>query len=137
MIPKEVLEVFDVLCSPDKPLVWVATTRGHEPHLVPVCFVKFLDDRRLLIGNVFIKKTEDNIKTNPNVAVGVAFKHEGWDGYMLKGKAEIIRNGELFEGFKKEVLDRSRGKREIVSAIVIEIDSVYSLMPSKGKKRLV
>ncbi len=136
MIPEDVLKAFDNLCYPEKPLVWVATCSEDEPHLVPVCFVKALDDGRLLIGNVFIKRTERNIESNPRIAVGVAFKREGWDGYLLKGRAEVLREGELFESFKREVLERSGGKRELSSALLVSVEEVYSLAPKKGKKRV-
>lgn len=137
MIPKEVLEAFDNLCYPEKSLVWVATCSGGKPHLVPVCFVKALGDDRLLIGNVFIKQTERNIKANSRIAVGVAFKREGWDGYMLKGEAEILKEGEPFESFKKEVFERTKGKRKLASALLVSVAEVYSLAPRRGRKREV
>ncbi|MFQ5800796.1 MAG: hypothetical protein ACE5HH_03635, partial [Candidatus Hydrothermarchaeales archaeon] len=69
-------------------------------------------------------------------AVGVAFKREGWDGHMLKGRAEILKEGKAFEGFKKGVFERTKGKRELSSALLVKVDEVYSLKPRKGKKRL-
>ncbi|WP_456475667.1 pyridoxamine 5'-phosphate oxidase family protein [Candidatus Pyrohabitans sp.] len=137
MIPEDVLKAFDNLCYAEKPLVWVATSCDDEPHLVPVCFVKALDDGKLLIGNVFIARTERNIESNPRIAVAVAFKREGWDGYLLKGRAEVLRKGEPFESFKREVLERSSGKRELRSALLLSVEEVYSLAPRKGRKRLV
>lgn len=136
MIPKEILKAFDVMCSPDKPLAWVATTGNDGPHLVPVCFIKSLDSRRLIIGNVFIKKTVENLKNDSQIAVGIAFKQGGWDGHMLKGRAEVTTEGEVFEDFKAEVLERSNGKREIDSAIVVDIVEVYSLKPRLGSKKM-
>jgi predicted pyridoxine 5'-phosphate oxidase superfamily flavin-nucleotide-binding protein len=136
MIPPEVSEAFNNFCYPDKPLVWVATSDEGQPHLVPVCFIKALGDDRLLIGNVFIKQTEQNVAINPKIALGVAFKNGGWDGYLLKGKARVLRDDDLFEGFKEEVLERSAGKRVLESVILMEVDAVYSLKPRKGKKRL-
>jgi predicted pyridoxine 5'-phosphate oxidase superfamily flavin-nucleotide-binding protein len=137
MIPDEILRAFDVMCSPDKPLVWIATSGKDGPHLVPVCFIKTLDEKRLIIGNVFIKKTVENLKNDPQIAVAVAFKRDGWDGYLLKGKAEVAAEGEIFEDFKSEVLERSNGKREIKSVVLVHVAKVYSLTPRKGDKRLV
>lgn len=136
MIPEDVLRAFDNLCHPEKPLVWVATARGGEPHLVPVCFVKALEGGRLLIGNVFIARTERNIESNPRIAVGVAFMRDGWEGYLLKGRAEVLKEGEPFESFKQEVLARSGGKRELRSALLVSVEEVYSLAPKKGSKRV-
>ncbi len=137
MIPEEVLKAFDNLCHPEKPLVWVATSSKDMPHLVPVCFVKALDDGRLLIGNVFISRTEQNIESNPRIALAVAFKRNGWDGYLLKGRAEVLKEGSLFDSFKQEVLERSGGKRKLRSALLVSVEEVYSLAPRKGNKRLV
>jgi predicted pyridoxine 5'-phosphate oxidase superfamily flavin-nucleotide-binding protein len=136
MIPDDVLKAFDNLCFPDKSLVWVATTGDEFPHLVPVCFVKALERNRLLIGNVFIKQTEKNIEANQKIAVGVAFNEGGWDGYMIKGKAIVRRDGETFETFKKEVLERTEGKRVLSSTIEVLVEEAYSLQPRTGKKRL-
>ena len=137
MIPTDVLKAFDNLCSPDKPLVWVATNGIDGPHLVPVCFVKALGEGKLLIGNVFIRETERNIELDPRVAVSVAFKgEEGWNGYMLKGRAEVLRKDRAFDEFKLELLVKSKGKREIASAIQVNVREAFSLAPRKGKKRL-
>jgi predicted pyridoxine 5'-phosphate oxidase superfamily flavin-nucleotide-binding protein len=136
MMPKSVREAFNNLCYPDKPLVWVATSDEDQPHLVPVCFVKALDEDSLLIGNVFIKQTVRNVAVNPKIALGVAFKQDGWDGFLLKGRARVLRDGILFSGFKKEVLERSNGKRVLESALLMDVDSVYSLKPRGGGKRL-
>jgi predicted pyridoxine 5'-phosphate oxidase superfamily flavin-nucleotide-binding protein len=98
--------------------------------------VKVIGGGRLLIGNVFITRTERNVESNPRIAVAVAFRRRGWDGYLLKGRAEVIREGELFEDFKREVLERSGGKRELRSALLVSVEEVYSLAPRKGSKRL-
>ncbi len=136
MMDKDVRDVFNVLCAQDKPLVWLATRDQDFPHLVPVCFVRPLDEKRLLIGNVFIKKTEQNLLKNPKVAVATAFKRNGWEGYLLKGRANILRTGTVFEEFKKQIVELSRGKRIISSALEIEVDEVYSLKPGEGRKRI-
>lgn len=137
MIPADAVKAFDNLCSPDKPLVWIATTGSEGPHVVPVCFVKAMGEGKLFIGNVFIRETEKNIERDARVAVGVAFKGEtGWNGYMLKGRARVLRKGRAFEEFRKEILLKSKGKREIASAIQVNVREAFSLEPRKGKKRL-
>ncbi|WP_457554587.1 pyridoxamine 5'-phosphate oxidase family protein [Candidatus Pyrohabitans sp.] len=136
MNPEKVLQAFDGLCNPEKPLVWVATSHEGVPHLVPVCFVKALRDGKLLLGNVFISRTQRNLEENPRIAVAVAFRREGWDGYLLKGRAEILREGKLFEDFKREVLERSGGKRVLRSALLVNVEEAYSLAPRSGGKRI-
>ncbi len=137
MIPDEVLKAFDNLCYPDRPLIWVSTSGSDGPHLAPVCFVKSLGEDVLLIGNVFIRKTASNIRHDPRIAVGVAFQMDGWDGYLLKGTGQILDDGPVFEGFKREVLERTKGKRVLVSAVRVRVERVYSLKPGSGDKRIV
>jgi predicted pyridoxine 5'-phosphate oxidase superfamily flavin-nucleotide-binding protein len=136
MTLNEIFKAFDNLCFPDKPLIWVATSDEGEPHLVPVCFIKALDESQILIGNVFIKETEGNLKSNPRIAVGVAFNKEGWDGYMIKGTGKILTKGKPFMDFRKEVLERSKEKRVLQSAILVTVGEIYSLKPKHGTKRL-
>jgi predicted pyridoxine 5'-phosphate oxidase superfamily flavin-nucleotide-binding protein len=137
MIPEKVREAFDVMCGADKPLVWISTCSDDVPHLVPVCFVKTLEDDKVIIGNVFIAKTESNIRKNSNIGVGVAFKDNGWNGYLLKGSAQVFSDGKVFGDFKNEVLEMSKGKRVLNSVIVVKIDEIYSLEPRIGGKQLV
>ncbi len=136
MLPEGVLDVFDNLCHPDKHLVWVATKDEVGPHLVPVCFVKVIDRDRLLIGNVFSRQTEENILAGSRIAVALAYNKDGWDGYMLKGAAEVVTTGEVFEEFKREVLKRTKGKRVLNSAFLVRVEEAYSLKPRKGRKRI-
>lgn len=131
-----VLKAFDNLCYPDRPLIWVSTSGVDGPHVVPVCFVKKLGDDELLVGNVFIRKTAANVDADPRIALGVAFQRDGWDGYLLKGEASILDGGSIFDMFKKEVLDRTGGKRVLSSALHVKVESVYSLKPGAGDKRL-
>jgi len=138
MDKKNVLKVFDLMCSPAKPLAWLSTIgKDGTPHLAPVCFVKSLDAEKIIIGNVFIKQSEANIKMNPIVSIGVSFKNEsGWDGWMVKGEAKIARAGENFESLQAEVQNISGGKRRIKSAIIVNVGKGYSLKPNEGKKRV-
>jgi hypothetical protein len=135
-IPEEVFEAFDNCCSPEKSLVWIATTSGDIPHLAPVCFVKNLGNGKLLIAYVFISKTASNIREGSKMAVGTSFRVNGYDGYLLKGRGEVLSEGELFEEFKKEVIERTSGKRVPKGVILFTTEECYSLKPSPGKKRL-
>jgi predicted pyridoxine 5'-phosphate oxidase superfamily flavin-nucleotide-binding protein len=134
--PIEILESFESLCAPAKPLVWLSTSRDGVPHLVPVCFVKPIGSDQLIVGNVFIRRTAANLKINPHVALAVAFNRQGWDGYLVKGRAKLLDKGDVFEDFKEEVQKISGDKRKIHSAIIVNVEEVYSLKPGDGKKRL-
>lgn len=132
---EEILEKFSEQCSSSR-LIWVASCHEDVPHLVPVCFVKYPGKKRLLVANIFISRTEEIVKRNPWLALATAFFEDGWDGYLLKGKAEVLSSGREFESFKREVEEKSGGKRSPKSAIAVEVEEVYSLKPGRGKKKL-
>ncbi len=133
---KEILDFFDNLCEREKPLVWVATTSKGEPHVVPVCFVKPVSKSKVLIANNFVAKTAKNIVRGSKVALGAVKFANGYEGYMLKGRAEVLESSELFEGMKKLVEEKTKGKRSPVSVILVHIENIYSLEPGGGRKRL-
>lgn len=136
-IPKEVLAFFDNMCEREKPLVWIATTDKGKPHLAPVCFVKPIEGNRLLVAVNFIRKTAKNIKAGSLVAAGaVAFK-EGYDGYLVKGKGEVVESGPHFEEISNAVAEKTKGKRRPTAGLIIDVSEVFSLKPGTEKKRIL
>lgn len=133
---REILEFFDNLCEREKPLIWVATTSKGEPHVVPVCFVKPVDKDKVLIANNFVAKTAKNILRGSKVALGAVKFANGYEGYMLKGSAEVLESGELFESMKRAVEEKTKGKRSPKSAILVRIEKIYSLKPGAERKRV-
>jgi|Deesub1362A_J573_1020465.scaffolds.fasta_scaffold00067_139 hypothetical protein len=134
---KEVLKFFENDCSAPW-LVWIATNdANNRPHLAPVCFVKVID-RKIIIANNFIAKTVKNIKENPVVAVAISKRLEtGFDGYLVKGRAEVHHQGKYYDTIKKFVEEKSGGRRRPKSAVVITPEEVYSLKPGEGRKKVL
>lgn len=130
------LRKFDARCEKDSPLTWIATLGDGDPHLAPVCFVKYLGDGELLIASVFLRKTLKNIEEGSRVALGVSFMSKGRDGYLVKGKAAVKRSGSLFEGFREEITALTKGKRTPRAVILVKAEEIYSLKPGTGKKRI-
>ena len=56
---------------------------------------------------------------------------------MVKGKAKIYEKGEYFEKMREYVLERSKGRREPRSVIVVDVEKIYSLKPGHGRKRII
>ena len=132
---EEVIKMLENIdCDKTKALTWIATvTKEGDPHLAPVCFVKSIDKDKLLIGVSFITKTALNIKNGSKVAVGNAVYP---DGYMVKGKGEIFKEGPFFEDFKERIEKRFGGKIKPKAALLLTVDEVYHLKPAGGKKRI-
>ena len=133
----EVLKFFESDCS-EPWLVWIATNdSNNQPHLAPVCFVRVLDGR-IVIANNFIAKTVKNIQEKPVVAVAISKRLEtGFDGYLVKGRAEIHHEGKYFDAIKQFVEEKSGGRRSPKSAVVVTPEEVYSLRPGESRKRIL
>ncbi len=134
-MPDEVIKIFENPdCDKQKVLTWVSTvTKEGEPHLAPVCFVKSIDNDKLLIGVSFISKTASNIKNGSRVAVGNAVYP---NGYMIKGSGEVMETGEYFEDFKERINKRFGGKIKPKAALLVNVEEIYHLKPAEGKKRI-
>ena len=109
-------------------------TKDGDPHVIPVAFGKVLSDDELLLVDVFMKKTVENIRANPKVAVSV------WDmkalkGYEFKGSARVETSGTVFDGCVKMVKSMAP-KLDAKAAVIVKVDSIYvrSPGPDAGKK---
>ena len=137
-LPQDVLSLFDNLCERDKPLIWIASiSKDGKPHIVPTCFVKPAGGNRIVIGGVFIKQTVKNLKQNPQIAMGAARFVDGYDGYMLKGTSQVIESGTEFDKLRREIYDFTKGRRTINWMVSVSVESVFSLKPREGAKRIL
>ena len=106
----------------------VATaTKEGDPHVIPVAFGKVLSEDELLLVDVFMKKTLENIKANPRIAVSV-WDMESVKGYEFKGNARIETSGKVFDESVKMV--KSRGPQlNAKAAVIVKVDSIYIRTP--------
>ncbi|BAW30793.1 MAG TPA: pyridoxamine 5'-phosphate oxidase family protein [Methanothermobacter sp.] len=133
-LPEEAQEMLNnESCNKEKPLIWIATVDEENPHLAPVCFVKVIDNDKLLVAINFASKTMKNIEKGSKVAIGSAVYY---DGYMIKGTGQIIKEGEHFKETKKMVKERFGEKIKPQAALLVEIEEIYSLKPKPGSKKI-
>ncbi len=134
-MPDEVMKMFDNPdCDKLKVLTWVSTvTEDGAPHLAPACFIKPVDNDKLLIGISFMSKTASNIKNGSGVAVANAVYP---NGYMVKGSGEILNSGKYFEDVKERINKRYGGKIKPKAALIVKVEEIYHLKPAEGKKRI-
>jgi len=103
------------------------TTKDGDPHVIPVFFGKVLSDDELLLVHVFMKKTIENIKANPKVAVSI-WDMESQKGYELKGNARIETSGKVFDdsvNWVKSTMPQLDAK----AAVIVKVDSIYNGTP--------
>lgn len=106
------------------------------PNVVPINFLKILDDETILASAVFMGKTFQNLKENPVCALSF---WEGFNGYQLKGSVSIETSGQTFEETAKWTEDE--GKKlglplKSKGAVLIKLTDIYSVAPGPdaGKK---
>jgi uncharacterized protein len=99
------------------------------PNVVPINFIKILNDETLLASAVFMTKTFKNIQENPVCALSI---WEGFAGVQFKGVASIVTDGPIFEDTK--TWTEEEGKKlglplQSKGAIVIKISEIFNIAP--------
>ena len=113
----------------------VATaTKEGDPNVVPIAFGKVLSEDEILLMDIFMQKTEANIKANNRVAISV-WDMDAMKRYQFKGSARIETSGSVFDGGVKMVKSMMP-ELSPKAAVIVKVDSVYvtSPGPDAGKK---
>lgn len=110
-------------------VVLATATKDGLPNVVPVNAKKILDDETILISDQFFNKTLKNLKDNPQVAITIWDKLEG---YQLKGMVTVETSGARFdetakwiEGIGKSLNLPLKSK----GAIIIKLTEIYNVSP--------
>ena len=114
----------------------VATcTKDGTPNVVPIHFAKILADDEIMMADIFMKKTYENIQENPIIALSVW----DWDvkprlGYQFKGTPRIETSGKNYE-MAVEMVQEARPDLTPKSAVVVKITDIFvtSPGPNAGK----
>jgi len=110
-------------------IVLATATKDGLPNVVPVNAKKIIDDETILISDQFFNKTLKNLQANPQVAITVWDKLEG---YQIKGTTTIETSGKRFEetakwideiGKKLNLPIKSKG------AIIVKLTEIYNVSP--------
>ncbi|MGO8688825.1 MAG: pyridoxamine 5'-phosphate oxidase family protein [Thermoguttaceae bacterium] len=118
-VPKEVQEFLS------GKMAWVATAAPDgTPNTTPKGSVKIIDDEHLVFADLFSRKTRENLKANPKVAVTV-IDAETYKGYQIKGSAEMLESGPLFEKMAEELKKAPKKLPPLQYVVRITVASVY------------
>jgi len=76
---------------------YVATCdRNGKANVSPKGSIYVVDDETLAFADLYSKKTRENLKVNPHVAIAVV-DLKSLRGYQFKGKAELLEEGNLYD----------------------------------------
>lgn len=115
----------------------LATCANGEPNVVPVAFKDVTEDGKLLVGDVFLQTTLDNLNANDGrIAVSV-YNAATLEGYQIKGTANYLTEGEIVDTFKQTVESMFKGAATAKGALVITPDKVIVTTPGAENKKVL
>ena len=115
----------------------LATCANGEPNVVPVAFKDVTEDGKLLVGDVFLQTTLDNLNANDGrIAVSV-YNAATLEGYQIKGTANYLTEGEIVDSFKQAVESMFKGAATAKGALVITPDKVIVTTPGAENKKVL
>lgn len=107
--------------------VWVATT---GPDGMPNVSIKasgtLLDEGHLYFADMYSRKTRANLERDSHVAVGV-FEEERGVAVQLKGTAELIEGGSLFDSVSARLADLAMALPPLKYVVKITVESVWDM----------
>ena len=117
-----------------KEQMWYLATYSDTPNAVPVAFKDVTPDGKLVVGDVFLETTLNNIKANGKIAVS-ACNATTMEGYQIKGTAEYVTEGAVVDTFKKLVSDMFKGAATAKEALIITPEKVIVTAPGADNKK--
>lgn len=113
----------------------LATCADGEPNVVPVAFKDVTDDGKLVVGDVFLETTLNNIKANDGKIAISVYDAQNLEGYQIKGTAQYVTEGEVVDTFKAMVEDMFKGAATAKGALIITPKKVIVTTPGADNKK--
>ncbi len=113
----------------------LATCADGEPNVVPVAFKDVTDDGRLVVGDVFLETTLNNIKSNGGKIAISVYDAQSLEGYQIKGTAEYVTTGAVVDTFKAMVEKMFNGAATAKGALIITPLKVIVTTPGDENKK--
>ena len=113
----------------------LATCANDEPNVVPVAFKDVTDDGKLVVGDVFLETTLNNIKGNNGRIAISAYDAQNLEGYQIKGTAEYATEGAIVDNFKAMVEKMFNGAATAKGALIITPEKVIVTTPGADNKK--
>lgn len=115
----------------------LATCADNEPNVVPVAFKDVTEDGKLVVGDVFLETTLNNLQKNGgNIAVSV-YDAKSLEGYQIKGRAEYVTEGAVVDSFKAMVEKMFHGAATAKGALIITPQKVIVTTPGADNKKVL
>ncbi len=129
-IPKHVQDFFE------GKLAWVATsTLDGVPNTTPKGSVRIVGDEHVIFADLYSRKTRANLEVNSQVAI-TAVDTETVEGYQLKGSAQLLDSGPLYQAMAEGLKDGPKERPPLKYVVFVTVEAVYdqSVGPDAGKQ---
>lgn len=113
----------------------LATCANNEPNVVTVAFKDVTEDGKLIVGDVFLETTLQNLQKNDGKITVTAYDAKTLEGYQIKGTAAYITEGAIVDTFKKMVETMFNGAATAKGALIITPDKVIVTTPGADNKK--
>ena len=121
-----------------KTSMWdLATCANGEPNVVPVAFKDITGDGKLVVGDVFLETTLNNIKANNGKIAISVYDPQNLEGYQIKGSAEYVSEGAVVDTFKAMVEKLFNGAATAKGALIITPEKVIVTTPGADNKKVL
>ena len=115
----------------------LATCANGEPNVVPVASKDVTDDGKLLVGDVFLETTLNNIQANDGKIAISVYDAKNLEGYQVKGTAEYVTEGAVVDTFKAMVEKMFNGAATAKGALIITPEKVIVTTPGAENKKVL
>ena len=113
--------------------LWFVSTCGDGPHVVPVGFKCVTEDGKFAIGALLLETTLENIKANGQVAIAAANPLTA-EAYQVKGSAELVTEGPVFDHYSKLAEDTYRGQHPAKCVVIVTPEKLIVASPNGNNK---
>ena len=114
-----------------KKSMWdLATCADGEPNVVPVAFKDVTEDGKLVVGDVFLETTLNNIRANNGRIAVSAYDPQNLEGYQIETRVHIPRA--VVDNFKAVVEKMFNGAATAKGALIITPEQV--IVTTRGRQ---
>ena len=93
------------------------------------------EDGKLVVGDVFLETTLNNIKANDGKIAISVYDTQSLEGYQIKGTAEYVTEGDVVDTFKAMVESMFKGAATAKGALIITPAKVIVTTPGADNKK--
>lgn len=115
---------------------WFIATCGDEPNVVPVGFKCITEDGKFAVGAVLLETTLQNVRANGKVAIAACDPATA-EAYQVKGSAELVTEGAVYDYFAKLADDTFHGAFPAKCALVVAPEKLIVASPNAQNKQFL